>query len=175
VFCINKKSDKTEMNEAIRDKEVRLVGEEGEQLGIMSAKDALLLAIEKKLDLVKIAPQAVPPVCKIMDYGKHRYESQKREKEAKKKQKQSVLKEVRLSLNIEKHDMETKVNHAIKFLQEGDKVKVALRFRGRELGNTNLGREVINKFVELVSEEGVLEKTPLLEGKSMVAIISPKN
>ncbi len=163
------------MNEAIRDKEVRLVGEEGEQLGIMSAKDALLLAIEKKLDLVKIAPQAVPPVCKIMDYGKHRYEQQKRDKEAKKKQKMSVLKEVRLSLNIEKHDMETKVNHAIKFLQEGDKVKVALRFRGRELGNTNLGREVINKFVELVSEEGILEKSPLLEGKSMVAIISPKN
>lgn len=175
VFLINKRSDKTELNEAIRDREVRLVGEEGEQLGIMSAHDALQLAIEKKLDLVKIAPQAVPPVCKIMDYGKHRYESQKRDKEAKKKQKQATLKEVRLSLNIEKHDMETKVNHAIKFLQEGDKVKVSLRFRGRELGNTGLGREVINKFVELVKEEGSLEKTPLLEGKSMVAIITPKN
>lgn len=152
-----------------------MIGEEGEQLGIVSVKDALLMAQERKLDLVKIAPQAVPPVCKIMDYGKHRYEQQKRDKEARKKQKQSTLKEVRLTLNIEKHDMDTKANHAIKFLEEGDKVKVALRFRGRELGNTHLGLEVIKRFVELVSEAGTVEKNPLMEGKSMIAIITPKN
>jgi len=161
------------MNEDIRDREVRLIGSEGEQLGVMSSKEALELATEKKLDLVKIAPQAKPPVCKIMDYGKFRYEQQKREKEAKKKQKQISLKEVRLSLKIDKHDLETKVNRAIKFLEAGDKVKVALRFRGREMANTSLGHKVIEKFIELIGDAGVLEKRAKMEGRSMVAFINP--
>jgi translation initiation factor IF-3 len=161
------------MNEAIRDREVRLIGDDGSQLGIMSAKDAYKLALEKKLDLVKIAPQAKPPVCKIMDYGKFKYEQQKRDKEAKKKQKQISLKEVRLSLKIEKHDLETKANRAIKFLEAGDKVKIALRFRGREMANTSLGYGVIDKFVEAVGEVGTLEKRPKMEGRSMVAFMVP--
>ncbi len=169
-LIINKK---TEMNEAIRDREVRLVGEDGEQLGLMSARDAYKLAVEKKLDLVKIAPQARPPVCKIMDFGKFRYEQQKREKETRKKQKQATLKEIRLSLNIEKHDLDTKAKKAIKFLEDGDKLKISLRFRGRQLGNTSMGFGVIDKFVEVVGEAGVLDKKPKMEGRSMVAFMSP--
>lgn len=162
------------MNEDIRDREVRLVGEEGEQLGIMSAKEAYELALEKKLDLVKIAPQAKPPVCKIMDYGKQRYEQQRKNKESKKKQKLNTVKEIRLGLNIEKHDLETKAKNAIKFLVKGDKVKVALRFRGREMGYTNLGFEVIEKFATAVEEFGEMDSRPKMEGRSMIVMISPK-
>jgi translation initiation factor IF-3 len=139
----------------------------------MSSRDALRMAQEKKLDLVKISPQANPPVCKIMDYGKHKYEQQKREKEARKKQKNVTLKEVRLSLKIEKHDLETKAKNAIKFLDNGDKVKVSVRFRGRELGHTQFGYEVIERFVEVFGDHGTLEKKPAMEGRSMVAFIVP--
>jgi len=161
------------MNEAIRDREVRLIGDDGSQLGLMSAKDAFKLAQEKKLDLVKIAPQAKPPVCKIMDYGKFKYEQQKRDKEAKKKQKQISLKEIRLSMKIEKHDLETKANRAKKFLEDGDKVKIALRFRGREMANTSLGYGVIERFIEAVGDVGTLEKRAKMEGRSMVAFMNP--
>ncbi|WP_338536918.1 translation initiation factor IF-3 [Helicovermis profundi] len=164
---------RTELNEEIRDREVRVVGDDGEQLGIMTSREALEVAIEKKLDLVKIAPQAKPPVCKIMDYGKHRYEQQKREKENKKKAKSSSLKEVRLSLKIEKHDLETKANQAIKFLKNGDKLKVSLRFRGREMGYINLGHGVIERFTKEIEEYGKLDKRPSMEGRSLVAFYLP--
>ncbi len=131
------------------------------------------LALEKKLDLVKIAANAAPPVCKIMDYGKHKYEQQKREKEAKKKQKTVEIKEVRLSLNIEKHDIETKSNMAKKFLEKGDKVKVSLRLRGRELGHTDLAKKVFEAFAIELEEYGKMEKAPSLEGRSMVTIFQP--
>jgi translation initiation factor IF-3 len=151
-----------------------VIGEDGEQFGIMSAKEALELAAEKKLDLVKIAPQAVPPVCRIMDYGKHKYEVAKRDKEARKKQKVVEIKEVRLGLNIEEHDLETKVKMAEKFLQKGDKVKVSLRFRGREMGHINLGEAVIKRFAELIAESGDIEKKSSMEGRTLVAIFTPK-
>lgn len=163
-----------EINEEIRDREVRVLGEEGEQLGIMATKDAYALAQEKKLDLVKIAPNANPPVCKIMDFGKHRYEQQKRDKEARKKQKSVGVKEVRLSLNIEKHDLETKAKSAAKFLEKGDKVKVSLRFKGREMGYTQSGYEVLNKFVAEIAEVGSLEAPAKMEGRSLVATLAPK-
>ncbi|WP_323985018.1 translation initiation factor IF-3 [Fusibacter ferrireducens] len=163
-----------DINEEIRDREIRVIGEDGEQLGIMSAKDALALAQERKLDLVKIAPNAKPPVCRIMDFGKHRYEQQKRNKEARKKQKNVSVKEVRLSLNIEKHDLETKAKNAIKFLEKGDKVKVSLRFKGREMGYTQLGYDVFNKFVAEIDEIGALEAPARIEGRSLVATLAPK-
>lgn len=140
----------------------------------MTSRDAYAIALEKKLDLVKIAPQAVPPVCKIMDYGKFRYEQQKRDKEAKKKQKQVTVKEVRLSLKIEQHDMETKVNNARRFLEEGDKVKAALRMRGRELSNTEMARDVMAKFIDQLGDSVTIERKPLMEGRSLIAIIAPK-
>ncbi len=161
------------MNEQIRDREIRVIGSEGEQLGIMSAKEAYEKAIELKLDLVKIAPNANPPVCRIMDYGKHRYEQQKRDKEARKKQKSVSLKEVRLGLNIEQHDLDTKAKSAIKFLDKGDKVKVSLRFRGREMGYTQLGYEVMNRFAEAIKEHGEIEKRAKMEGRSLVATFVP--
>ncbi|MFR1306299.1 translation initiation factor IF-3, partial [Hominenteromicrobium sp.] len=130
-----------QINEEIRDKEIRVIGADGAQLGIMSARDALNLAAEKNLDLVKIAPQATPPVCKIIDYGKYRFEQAKREKEAKKNQRVVEIKEIRLSLNIDTHDFETKRNHAIRFLNDGNKVKVSIRFRGREMGHPELGAD----------------------------------
>lgn len=153
---------------------MRLIDENDEQMGIMSAREAYQIAIERKLDLVKVAPQARPPVCRIMDYGKHKYEQSKREKEAKKKQKSIGLKEVRLSLNIEKHDLVTKAKNAIKFLDNGDKLKVTLRFRGRELGHTNLGFDVFDRFAVEIEDHGVLEKRPKMEGRSMVAFYAPK-
>jgi translation initiation factor IF-3 len=166
---------KLDVNESIRDREVRLIDSNGEQIGIMPSKKALEIAAEKKLDLVKIAPKAKPPVCKIMDYGKYKYEQAKKEKEAKKKQKTITLKEVRLSLKIEDHDLNTKARNAIKFLENGDKVKVSLRFKGRELGHTELGVEVLNKFYSIVEEVGVMEKKPKMEGRSMVMFLAPKN
>lgn len=164
-----------QINEEIRDKEIRVVDPEGEQLGLMSSKDAQKLANEKNLDLVKIAPKAKPPVCKIMDYGKYKYELAKKDKEAKKNQKVTVIKEVRLSAKIEKHDLEVKANQAIKFLKNGDKVKVTLRFKGRELSNINLNKAVIDEFKELLSEYSLVEKEPKLEGKQMIMVLTPKN
>ena len=145
-----------QINEEIRDKEVRLVDEKGNQVGVVNVDRALDMAEASKLDLVNVAPNAKPPVCKIMDYGKYRYELIKKEKEAKKKQKVINIKELRLTPNIETHDLNTKANRAIDFLKSGDRVKVAVRFRGREMGHTDIGREVLDKFVELVSEYGVI-------------------
>lgn len=164
----------TEINEAIRDKEVRLIGEDNEQLGIMSAKEAYFMAMDKKLDLVKISPNAKPPVCKIMDFGKYKYEQQKREKEAKKKQKNAVLKGIRLGLNIESNDLEVKAKNARKFIAAGDKVKVSLRFRGRELGYTRQGYEVIDRFAKEIEDVAMLDAPAKMEGRSMVALFVPK-
>lgn len=172
--CLTIKKSKSEINEDIRDREIRVIGDDGEQLGIMTPDEALDIAAERKLDLVKISPNAVPPVCKIMDIGKQKYEQAKREKEAKKKQKAVEVKEIRLSLNIEKHDIETKAKNAIKFLAKGDKVKVALRFKGREMGYTHLGTDVVNKFAEVIGEFGEMEKRPKLEGRNLVVIFVPK-
>lgn len=162
------------INEEIRDKEVRLIGAAGEQLGVVTLAQAQNLAIEKNLDLVKIAPQAAPPVCKIMDYGKFKFEQAKRDKEAKKNQKVIEIKEVRLSLNIDTNDFNTKVNRAIKFLDDGDKVKAALRFRGREMAHPELGTQIMQRFTQAVADHGAVEKMPKLEGRSMVMFISPK-
>ena len=162
------------INEEIRDREVRLIGADGEQLGIMLVKEALHIAIEKDLDLVKIAPQAKPPVCRIMDYGKYRFEQAKREKEARKNQKVIDVKEIRLSLNIDTNDFNTKVNHAVKFLKAGNKVKVSLRFRGREMAHTELGKESMARFLEACSEYATVAKEPKLEGRSMVMFLSAK-
>lgn len=172
VYCIRMKD--LLINEEIRDKEVRLVGTDGEQLGIVSISVAQNMAIEKNMDLVKIAPQAVPPVCKIMDYGKFKFEQAKREKEAKKNQKVIEIKEVRLSLNIDTNDFNTKVNRAIKFLEAGDKVKAALRFRGREMAHPELGVNIMQRFTDAVAAVGVVEKQPKMEGRSMVMFVSPK-
>ena len=163
-----------QINEEIRDREIRVVGADGAQLGIMSAKDALKLAAEKNLDLVKIAPQAVPPVCRIMDYGKFRFEKAKREKEARKNQKVIDTKEIRLSLNIDVHDFDTKVNNAIKFLKGGDNVKVSVRFRGREMAHPELGQNLIVRFAEACSEYGNMDKAPKMEGRSMALFLSAK-
>lgn len=162
------------VNEEIRDKEVRLIDTDGTMLGIMSAKEAQKLANAKNLDLVKIAPQANPPVCKIMDYGKYLFELSKKEKEAKKNQKVINVKEVWIKPTIEEHDFNVKVRNACKFLKDGDKVKVSVRFRGRELNYTSLGEEVLNRFAEALRDVGVLEKKPKLEGKSMTMVVNPK-
>ena len=163
------------INEEIRDKEIRVIGAEGEQLGIMSSKDALKLATEKNLDLVEIAPKAVPPVCRIMDYGKYRFEQAKKEKESRKNQKVIEVKEIRLSLNIDTHDFETKLNHAKKFLTAGNKVKVSIRFRGREMAHPELGEVIVKKFAESCSDVANVDKLPKLEGRSMVMFLSAKN
>lgn len=162
------------INEEIRDKEVRLIDTDGSMLGVMSAKDAQKLANSRSLDLVKIAPQAAPPVCKIMDYGKYMFELAKKEKEAKKNQKVISIKEVRISPSIEDHDFGFKVKNAYKFLEDGDKVKVTLKFRGREMNYTSLGYEVLGKFAETVKDVGTVEKKPRLEGKSMTMFLNPK-
>ena len=162
-----------QINEEIRDTEVRLIGESGEQLGIMSAKQALELATAQELDLVKISPNAVPPVCKIMDYGKYKYESAKREKESKKKQKVVVMKELRLRPAIEENDLKTKAKMGTKFLANGDKLKVSVRFRGRELGHKDIGFIVLDKFVELVQEQGTPVGKPKMEGNSLVLMVEP--
>ena len=162
------------INDEIRDKEVRLVGPEGEQLGIVSSARALELADEKNLDLVKIAPQAKPPVCKIMDYGKHKFELAKREKENRKNQKVVAVKEVRLSSNIDEHDFNTKVKAGIKFLQNGDKVKVSVRFRGREITHSSLGRDMLMKFKDAIEVYGSVDKGIKMEGRNMAMFITPK-
>ncbi|MBO5746944.1 MAG: translation initiation factor IF-3 [Clostridia bacterium] len=162
------------INEEIREKEVRVVDSDGSQLGLMSSKDALAKATEKDLDLVLIAPNAKPPVCKIMDYGKFCFEQAKREKEAKKKQKIVEIKEIRLGLSIDVHDFETKGNQAKKFLNGGDKVKVSIRFRGRELGHPEIGTEVMSRFAEYCSDAAVVEKPAKMEGRNMLMFLSPK-
>ena len=162
------------LNEQIRDKEVRLIGENGEQLGIMSAKDALKLAKDAELDLVKIAPNAQPPVCKIIDYGKYRYEQARREKEAKKKQKVIEVKEVRLSPNIDENDLNTKISAARKFIQKGDRVKVTLRFRGREMSHMAQSKHILDEFAEKLADVAVVEKPAKVEGRSLTLILSEK-
>ncbi len=162
------------INEDIRDKEIRVIGADGSQLGIMSTRDALAIAIEKNLDLVKIAPQAAPPVCRIMDYGKYRFEQAKREKEARKNQRIVEIKEIRLSLNIDVGDLNTKVKQATKFLQEGNKLKVSIRFRGREMAHPELGHEVMKRFADMIAEFGAVEKPPKLEGRHMLMFVAAK-
>ncbi len=162
------------INEQIRDKEVRVVSESGEQLGIMSSREAMKLAREAELDLVKIAPNAKPPVCKIIDYGKYRYEMARKEKEARKKQKVVEVKEIRLSPNIDTNDINTKMNNARKFLEKGDKVKVTLRFRGREMSHMSESRYILDEFAEGLKEVAAVDKPAKLEGKSLSLILSPK-
>ena len=171
----NKDSSKElQINEEIRDKEIRVIGADGAQLGLMSARDAQKLAIEKDLDLVKIAPQATPPVCKIMDYGKYFFEQSKREKEAKKNQKTVEIKEIRMFSTIDTHDFETKAAQAAKFLKGGDKLKVSVRFRKRAIAHPQLGEELLEKFKEAVSEYGVVDKPSKMEGRALVMFVSPK-
>ena len=162
------------INEQIRDKEVRLIGEDGAQLGIMSSREAMKLAEEAGLDLVKIAPTAKPPVCKIVDYGKYKYEQVRKEKEARKKQKSIEIKEIRLSPNIDTNDLNTKVNAARKFLTKGDKVKVTLRFRGREMAHMNNSKHILDDFAESLSDVSVVEKAPKVEGRSMTMFLTEK-
>jgi translation initiation factor IF-3 len=162
------------INEEIREKEIRVVGTEGEALGIMETKTALEMAESKQLDLVMIAPQAKPPVCRIMDYGKYLYEIQKREKEAKKKQKVINIKEVRLSPKIEDHDLNVKAKNAEKFLKDGDKVKVTVRFRGREADYTHFGEELLKIIYEKLQEVCLIEKEAKLEGRNMTMVLTPK-
>jgi len=163
-----------QLNEEIRDKELRVIDVDGAQLGILSAEEALKIAFEKDLDLVKIAPQATPPVCKIMDYGKFLFEQQKREKEQRKNQKVIEIKEIRMSSTIDTHDFETKVNQAIKFLKGGDKLKVSVRFRKRTVAHPQFGEELLVKFKEAVSEVGVVDKPSKMEGRSLVMFVAPK-
>ena len=162
------------INEQIRDKEVRLIGEDGEQLGIMSARDAYKKAQEAELDLVKIAPMAKPPVCKIIDYGKYKYELTRKEKETKKKQKTVEIKEVRLSPNIDTNDLNTKVNNAKKFITKGNKVKVTLRFRGREMAHVQQSKHMLDDFAQLLADVAVVEKAAKLEGRNMSMVLTLK-
>ena len=164
-----------QINEQIRDNEVRVIDNEGGQLGIMSAREAQKLADERDLDLVKIAPMAQPPVCKIMDYGKYRFEQAKREKEARKNQHVVEIKEIRLGLNTDVADFNTKVRHASKFLQGGNKVKVSIRFRGREMGHPEIGLEIMERFAAACAEIGSVEKPAKLEGRHMLMFLAPKS
>lgn len=170
---INISKNDLQLNEQIRDKEVRVVSSDGKQLGVMDAKSAQKLAIEKGMDLVKIAPQAKPPVCKIMDYGKYKFEMNKREKENRKNQKIINIKEVQLSPSIDVNDFNTKVKHAMKFLKHGDKVKVMVRFRGREVSHSDIGLNLLNKFAEQTKELGTVERPAKLEGRNMTMFLAP--
>jgi len=163
------------INEEIRDKEVRLIDVDGTMIGIMSAKEAQKIANMKNLDLVKIAPKANPPVCRIMDYGKYMFELSKKEKEARKNQKVISVKEVRMNPTIEENDFNFKARNAMRFLKDGDKVKVIVRFRGREINYASIGQEMLEKFYDMVKDVGVIEKKPRLEGKNMVMIINPRS
>src|SRR5690349_8884228 len=161
------------MNDRIRAREIRVIDADGNQLGIMAPYDAIRRAREQNLDLVEISPNAVPPVCRIMDYGKFLYENEKKERAAKKNQKQIVLKEVKFSVNVDEHDYVTKRNHVLRFLGEGDKVKASLRFRGREMAHQNLGREVLDRLVKEVGDKGIVEFRPRMEGNTMHVILAP--
>ncbi|OXS58404.1 translation initiation factor IF-3 [Cohnella sp. CIP 111063] len=163
-----------QINEEIRAKEVRLVGSEGEQLGIKPFREAMQMAIDANLDLVNVAPQAKPPVCRIMDYGKFRYEQQKKEKEARKNQKIVDLKEVWFRANIEEHDYQTKFRNVVKFLKDGDKVKCSVRFRGREITHARLGQKILERVANEVTDICIVERMPKLEGRSMIMILAPK-
>ena len=162
------------INEQIRDREVRLIGQNGEQLGIMSARDAYKHAQEAGLDLVKIAPTAKPPVCKIIDYGKYKYEQTRKEKEARKKQKTVEIKEVRLSPNIDTNDLNTKINNAKKFISKGNKVKVTLRFRGREMAHVQQSKHILDDFAETLADIAVVEKPAKMEGRAMSMVLTEK-
>lgn len=162
------------INEQIRDREVRLIGENGQQLGIMPAREALKLAEEAGLDLVKIAPTAKPPVCKIVDYGKYRYELARKEKDARKKQKTIEIKEIRMSPNIDTNDLNTKANAARKFLEKGNRVKVTLRFRGREMAHMSTSKHILDDFAQMLSDISVMEKPPKVEGRSMIMFLTEK-
>lgn len=168
------KDQQHQINEAIRAREVRLIDANGDQAGIVPLRDALRMAQEQNLDLVNIAPQAKPPVCRIMNYGKFRYEQSKREKETRKNQKIIQIKEVRLSASIEENDVQTKLKHVIKFLQHGDKVKLSIRFRGREITHQELGRKVLDRVAQEVKEIADVERQPKLEGRQMIMILNPK-
>ena len=172
--CFPISRESLRINEEIRIREVRVTSASGEQLGIMATRDALRMAEEQHLDLVEVAPKAKPPVCRIMDFGKYRYEQQKREKEAKKKQKIVTIKEVKLRPNIEQHDFDVKLKNALRFLEEGNKVKVTIMFRGRELSHPELGREVLNKVADRLKELVSIERDAKLEGKNMTMILAPK-
>ena len=177
ILCggaFNISSKELQINEEIRDKELRLIDSDGTQLGVVSISKALALASEKNLDLVKIAPQAKPVVCKIMDYGKYRFEQAKREKEAKKNQRVMELKEIRLSLNIDTHDFNTKLKQASKFIGNGNKIKVSIRFRGREMGHPEIGYDTMNKFAEQCTEFANVEKPAKLDGRNMLMFLAPK-
>ena len=162
------------INDQIKAKEVRVIDSDGSQLGILSIKDALSAAYAKDLDLVEISPNSEPPVCRVMDYGKFRFEREKKEKEAKKKQQTIDIKEIQLSCRIDKHDFETKLKHARRFLDSGDKVKVCVKFKGREMSHTAIGQEIIDRFGEACSDIGVIEKKPVLDGRQMIMFISSK-
>ena len=162
------------INEQIRDREVRVVSADGEQLGVMSSRDAMKLAREAELDLVKIAPKAQPPVCKIIDYGKYKYEQSRREKEAKKKQKTVEVKEVRMSPNIDANDLNTKVNNAKKFILKGNKVKVTLRFRGREMAHVQQSKHILDDFADMLKDVAQVEKSAKLEGRNMSMVLTVK-
>jgi len=164
-----------QINEEIRAREVRLVGAEGEQLGIKPFREAMQLAIDANMDLVNVAPQAKPPVCRIMDYGKFRYEQQKKEKEARKNQKIVDLKEVWFRSNIDEHDYQTKFRNVVKFLGEGDKVKCSVRFRGREIAHASIGQKILERVAKEVADLCVIERMPKLEGRSMIMILAPKS
>ncbi len=161
-------------NGQIRAKEVQLIGDNGEKLGVLSLRDAIAQAEEKKLDLVLVAPNVNPPVCKIMNYGKYKFEQAKKEKEAKKKQKVAEVKEIRITPNIEEHDFRFKAKNARKFIEDGNKLKITLKFRGREVNNSKLGEDVLNKFIEELSDIAVVEKKPKLEGRNMFIMLSKK-
>ncbi|MBE6966864.1 MAG: translation initiation factor IF-3 [Oscillospiraceae bacterium] len=163
-----------QINEEIRDAEVRLISETGEQLGIMSTEAAMDIAVERDLDLVKIAPNSKPPVCKLMDYGKYRFEQSKREKEAKKNQHVVEIKEIRMSPGIGDNDFNTKLRSGVKFLQDGDRLKVTVRFRGRQMAHTRLGEELLTRFAEGCAEVATMDKNPKLEGRNMAMFLSPK-
>ena len=162
------------INEQIRDREIRLIGEDGEQLGIMSAREAMKIAQEAEFDLVKIAPAAKPPVCKIIDYGKYKYEQARKEKEAKKKQKTVEVKEVRLSPNIDTNDLNTKINNAKKFISKGNKVKVTLRFRGREMAHVQQSKHILDDFAETLADVAVVENPAKMEGRAMSMVLAEK-
>ena len=174
LFLEGKEISDLFINEQIRDKEVRVIGENGEQLGIMSTKEALSMAEEAGLDLVKIAPTAKPPVCKIVDYGKFKYEQVRREKDAKKKQKTIEIKEIRLSPNIDRNDLNTKANAARKFLTKGNRVKVTLRFRGREMAHMSESKHILDDFAEILSDISVIEKPAKVEGRTMTITLTEK-
>lgn len=173
--CFTISSKELTINEGIKFKEVRVIDSDGSQLGVLPIQKALDAAYAKELDLVNISPNATPPVCKIMDYGKYRFEQAKREKEAKKNQKVIDVKEIRLGLSIDTHDFETKGNHAIRFLQDGNKVKVSIRFRGRELGHPEIGYDTMERFAKYCEEYSVLEKAAKMEGRNMLMFLAPKS